>query len=209
MGQQQSGGQQQAGQQQGARSSGPRLVYDASSLNQSQLSQIQQALNKNGFDAGNVDGNWGPETRTAIQNFQRAKGFEQTGQLDKQTTSALGLQLDQASLSYDTQELSREQIRQVEQSLNQKGFSAGDVDGTWDSSTRSALLNFQKSQGMKETGRLDQKTASSLGVDFAQPQGGGQTTGSASQQRNTQQPRNAQDQNNAQPQQGGQSSGKQ
>lgn len=176
-GQQQKSQQQQAGQQ-GASDAQPRMVYDAQSLDQDQLRQVQQALNQKGFHAGNVDGNWGAETRDALRNFQQAQGLKQTGQLDSQTVSALGVQLDQASMHYDVQELSQQQIQQVQRSLNEKGFNAGSVDGKWDSRTQAALRNFQQAQGMKQTGGLDQRTASALGVEFAQ-QGSGQTTGAS------------------------------
>ena len=172
------GGQQTANQQQGG---GPSMLYDARSLDQGQVRQIQQALNKKGFHAGNADGTWGEETRQAVQNFQKAQGIKQTGQLDDKTVSALGVQLDQASLHYDVQNLRPEHIRAVQRNLNQKGFDAGAVDGIWDDETRSALRNFQKSQSMKQTGNLDEKTATALGVQFAQQEGGGQTTGAANQ----------------------------
>lgn len=197
-GAQQSQGQQaeQKNQQQTAKQSeqqtanrqesgGPSMLYDAQSLDQGQVRQIQQALNKKGFHAGNADGTWGEETRQAIQNFQQAQGIKQTGQLDDKTVSALDVQLDQASMHYDVQDLKPENIRAVQRNLNQKGFDAGAVDGIWDDETRSALRNFQKSQSMKQTGSLDRKTATALGVQFTEQEGGSQTTGAASQQGST------------------------
>lgn len=172
-------GQQTTSRQQG---DGPGMSYDAQSLDERQIRQIQQALNKKGFHAGNADGTWGEETRQAVRNFQKAQDIKQTGQLDERTVSAMGVQFDQASLHYDVQNLKPEHIRAVQRNLNQKGFDAGEVDGIWDDETRSALRNFQKSQNMKQTGALDQKTATALGVQFAQQEGGGQTTGAANQQ---------------------------
>jgi peptidoglycan hydrolase-like protein with peptidoglycan-binding domain len=191
-------GQQAANQRQGG---GPSMLYDAQSLDEGEVRQIQLALNKKGFHAGSADGTWGEETRSAILNFQKAQGIKQTGQLDEQTVSALGVQLDQASMHYDMQNLSQEHVLAVQRHLNQKGFDAGAVDGIWDDGTRSALRNFQKSQGMKQTGSLDQKTASALGVQFAQQEGGSETTGAASQRGGM---RNQQDS-----QQSGEQSGKQ
>lgn len=81
-------------------------------------------------------------------------------------------------MQYDAQELSQDQIQQVQRRLNQKGFDAGAVDGKWNNRTQSALRNFQEAQGMKQTGNLDQKTVSSLGVDFGS-QDSGQTVGAA------------------------------
>ena len=38
-----------------------------------------------------ADGKMGPKTHAAIEEFQRAKGLEPSGQLDKKTVTALGL----------------------------------------------------------------------------------------------------------------------
>ena len=51
----------------------------------------QQALNDRGYDAGTVDGVWGPGTANAVRRFQEAQGLPQSGTLDSQTLSALGV----------------------------------------------------------------------------------------------------------------------
>lgn len=51
----------------------------------------QQALNDRGYDAGPDDGIYGPGTRDAVVRFQQAQGLSQTGTLDTQTLSALGI----------------------------------------------------------------------------------------------------------------------
>jgi peptidoglycan hydrolase-like protein with peptidoglycan-binding domain len=58
-----------------------------------------------------------------------------------------------------------EQIRKVQQKLNQEGFHAGQVDGKWSSETQSAIRNFQQSKGMKATGQLDERTLDELGLE--------------------------------------------
>jgi opacity protein-like surface antigen len=63
----------------------------ASQLDQQQIRQIQQALNKQGFDAGHVDGKWGPETDKAVKDFQQAQKMRASGKLDQQTLQALGV----------------------------------------------------------------------------------------------------------------------
>ena len=55
-------------------------------------------------------------------------------------------------------------VRSVQQSLNQKGYDAGAVDGRWGPSTESALRQFQEANGLAPTGNLDQQTLSALGV---------------------------------------------
>jgi hypothetical protein len=66
-------------------------VVTGSTLSSNQIRMVQEALDREGFGAGQPDGVWGPETQTAVLNFQRAKGIQPTGQLDPQTVSALGL----------------------------------------------------------------------------------------------------------------------
>jgi len=55
-------------------------------------------------------------------------------------------------------------VRNVQQALNAKGYSAGPADGQWGPSTEIALKQFQSSQGLPATGALDTRTLSALGV---------------------------------------------
>ena len=52
---------------------------------------VQQALNAKGFNAGPVDGQWGPSTELALKQFQTAQGLPPTGVLDTRTMNALGV----------------------------------------------------------------------------------------------------------------------
>ena len=52
---------------------------------------VQQALNDKGYNAGALDGQWGPATEDAVRRFQRASGLPETGQLERPTLNALGL----------------------------------------------------------------------------------------------------------------------
>jgi len=51
----------------------------------------QQALNDRGYNAGSADGVWGPDTANAVRRFQQAQGLPDSGTLDTQTLSALGV----------------------------------------------------------------------------------------------------------------------
>ena len=52
--------------------------------------QAQQRLVDKGYDAGVVDGIWGPRTANALRQFQRDQGLMATGRLDGETMNALG-----------------------------------------------------------------------------------------------------------------------
>ena len=59
------------------------------------IRRVQQALNRQGFDAGHVDGVWGDTTVAAIKTFQRQKKLKVTGRLNSETVAALGLIKDE------------------------------------------------------------------------------------------------------------------
>lgn len=60
-------------------------------LSKRQISQIQRALDKKGFNARKVDGIWGPETASALRNFQRKNDINAHGHLTRQTLAKLGV----------------------------------------------------------------------------------------------------------------------
>jgi peptidoglycan hydrolase-like protein with peptidoglycan-binding domain len=60
-------------------------------LSQGKIRQVQQALDKDGFQVGRADGRWGPNTENAVKQFQQSKQIQANGQLDQQTVADLGL----------------------------------------------------------------------------------------------------------------------
>ena len=103
-GQQQFGQQQQPGQQQfGQRGFGQQqfarrqLEGEGAPLyvSPSEVLQVQQRLSQLGFNPGQIDGRWGEQTATALENFQQQAGLSPTGNLNLTTLSALGVQLGQ------------------------------------------------------------------------------------------------------------------
>jgi hypothetical protein len=70
----------------------PRRQASVSRSSSQDIREAQRALNKMGFDAGSVDGVWGPNTAAAIRNFQQSRGIEATGRLNDRTMEELGIQ---------------------------------------------------------------------------------------------------------------------
>ena len=60
--------------------------------------------------------------------------------------------------------LSPEQVRILQRSLSQHGMQVN-VSGAFDDSTRTALLEFQKSRALPGSGALDKPTLDALGID--------------------------------------------
>ncbi|WP_135469345.1 peptidoglycan-binding domain-containing protein [Crenalkalicoccus roseus] len=60
-------------------------------MSRGEVRDLQRALNDRGYQAGPVDGIWGPRTRSALMEFQRAQGMEPTGRVDSNVRQALNL----------------------------------------------------------------------------------------------------------------------
>lgn len=71
----------------------------------------------------------------------------------------LGLSLAPSALA-----ASSEDIKKVQQSLSDKGYDAGPVDGVLGSRTRASIRQYQASEKLTVNGRLDAETAGKLGV---------------------------------------------
>jgi peptidoglycan hydrolase-like protein with peptidoglycan-binding domain len=56
----------------------------------------------------------------------------------------------------------QENVREVQEQLKSAGFDPGPVDGVMGPQTQKALRDFQKSKGLKSTGRLDEETRTAL-----------------------------------------------
>lgn len=166
--------------------------------------QIQQALNQQGWNTGQVDGRWGPATVQAVRSYQQVHGLEPSGRLEVGLISALGLtdpifsaghgtgpqaanvarpQPTQASGSggdrqVDNQRIAVERtdtpgeplwmnadaVRQIQQVLNQRGYAAGHLDGSWNNDTTIAATHFQQAQGLEPTGTLTTNLLASVGM---------------------------------------------
>jgi His-Xaa-Ser repeat protein HxsA len=55
--------------------------------------RVQMALSMKGYHPGSFDGVLGPQTRAALQTFQRDHGIPATGRMDTATLDALGIKL--------------------------------------------------------------------------------------------------------------------
>jgi peptidoglycan hydrolase-like protein with peptidoglycan-binding domain len=151
------------------------------------LQRVQRRLGDRGYDVGPVDGMWGDATQTALQNFQRDQGIQQSGQIDRQTLAALGIQPQQAQAGQRQQMMQQQEpyrpttqrgqqqsqiqqsvspdiVRDIQQNLRDQGYDVGQVDGMWGPGTRQALTSFQRDQNLQPSGRINQETLAALGV---------------------------------------------
>jgi hypothetical protein len=60
-------------------------------LSTSMIQRIQDRLGQLGLYHGNVDGTWGPETQSAVRDFQQQRGLQPSGLLNYQTLADLDI----------------------------------------------------------------------------------------------------------------------
>jgi peptidoglycan hydrolase-like protein with peptidoglycan-binding domain len=63
--------------------------------------------------------------------------------------------------------MGNEEIKKVQEALKEKGQDPGAVDGIMGKKSRAALKAFQKANGIKVTGTVDDQTAEKLGVQMS------------------------------------------
>jgi len=62
-------------------------------------------------------------------------------------------------------------VRAAQEALKAKGFDPGAIDGRMGPHTQAAVSDFQRSAGIRETGRFDSPTLSQLGVGTSGTEG--------------------------------------
>ena len=144
------------------------------------LSQIQKVLAEKGFAPGPADGVWGAKTASAIKNFQITQNLLPTGMLDIETIQSLGLSdiltggMDDLN-SRDLEKkclgkgallfLSPYGVRNLQQSLQDKGIAAGPVDGILGGKTKMAVMAFQNQNNIKPTNNITLLALNRLGMN--------------------------------------------
>jgi peptidoglycan hydrolase-like protein with peptidoglycan-binding domain len=138
------------------------FAADALYVDSGTVREVQQVLRDRGFRVG-VDGIMGPRTQAALRQFQKAENLDPTGRLNRQTLVALGVQRD-ASAGASEPKYGPDMLRRAQQTLNHRGYQAGPANGQMNPKTRQALRDFQKSENLEETGRLNDGTLAALGI---------------------------------------------
>jgi hypothetical protein len=123
----------------------PALAQSNDQMQQPQQNETDQSQMQNGGQSANPEATQGSQTNGASE--------------------------QQASENINPQDLSTDQVKQIQQALGTKR------DGIWGPNTASALRKFQEKHNIQASGELNQQTLSQLGVNWSgnnQPQ----TTGS-------------------------------
>jgi peptidoglycan hydrolase-like protein with peptidoglycan-binding domain len=101
-----------------------------------------------------VDGQFGPGTQTAVQNFQRANSLSATGVVNADTWEKL-ISTVQNGSSGDAVRAAQDQL------VNTFGYAIG-IDGAFGNGTKGAVQNFQRSRDLTDGGIVEINTWSAL-----------------------------------------------
>lgn len=135
-----------------------RGPVDAIALSREQAMWVQQGLQSLGYYQGGIDGALGAGSRAAIRSYQADLGEPRSGALTgKQINDLVALAppfagvapgdpfLFNADLAND---VTRDEMRQIQAGLNNRGFDAGTVDGAFGGMTRDAVAAYKASYGL-------------------------------------------------------------
>lgn len=137
---------------------------------------LQEKLERKGFDPGVIDGILGPKTRTAYQTFLRKNGVNSPGfsqlikekllEEENQVSSPQNITSKPATESTppSPSNLNRgEQVKKVQEALKRKGYDPGNVDGVFSLQTKDALFKYQVDLQLP-IGGFNADTMKSLGL---------------------------------------------
>lgn len=144
---------------------------------------LQTALNQLGYSCGKADGSYGTATKNAVKAFQKANRLTVDGIAGKNTLKKMeSLKAGSASPNVASPVIVAEPVTQptltdatsvalgmtgaevttLQTKLKTLGYYTGSVDGNFGSGTLSAVMAFQRDQGLTQDGIAGKKTVAAL-----------------------------------------------
>lgn len=120
---------------------------------------VQSALEARGYETGGNDGVLGPVTQAAILAYETDHGLALTAEPSENLLKAI-LSGDSAAVPGPGQGTivpgprAEQLIRNVQQALAKLGYGTGKADGRLGEATIGTIRQFEKQQGMPDTGRI-------------------------------------------------------
>lgn len=160
--------------------------------NKQQITEAQTFFKSKGTYSGEATGKYDDDLRAAIKTFQEENGLSKSGSLNRSTLEKMGIPLtdaqkaipakpsETASTSKDAGSdtnkrgpvfrASKDQISEVQRMLKSKGLYKGEETGQLNDETRAAIKEWQKANGVKETGTLNKETLEKMGIQLTDKQ---------------------------------------
>lgn len=133
-----------------------------------QVKQLQQDLKKLNYLVNNPSGYFGPITKDAVIQFQKAKGLQSDGIVGEITASTIKTSLKQANNSVGGENFSLTlgsrgaEVILLQKRLQQLKYFTGDLNGYYGVSTRDAVIRFQKNMRLTIDGIVGAKTQQAI-----------------------------------------------
>lgn len=130
---------------------------------------VQRELQSAGFYKGAIDGVVGRRTRDAISAYQKANGLDVTGTPSQELIEHIRYtrQIAEASLftgsvdpAPDAEQRAR--VRRVQTALSELAYYQGEISGELQRPTQLAIRQFEREQGLPETGAITEALVAQL-----------------------------------------------
>lgn len=145
-----------------------------------EVTRLQTRLKELGYYAGEVDGQYGPGTQSAVIAFQRQNGLTADGIAGESTREAVYAAAAPAFAPTPSPSPSAAKelykkgskgdgVRRMQEKLKELGYYNGEVDGAFGGGTEEALRLFQSQNGLEADGMAAEKTFAVLYGESAKP----------------------------------------
>ncbi|MGL5717223.1 MAG: peptidoglycan-binding domain-containing protein [Paraclostridium sp.] len=140
--------------------------------------EVQKRLNALSYNAGTVDGYFGPSGRSAVLDFQDVNGLEVDGSVGPITWNKLFSSTAKPNSSNSgytrpiyltSPQMYGDDVKKVQSRLNSLNYNAGTVDGYFGPSGQAAVKDFQGVNGLAVDGSVGPATWSKLFSSTAKP----------------------------------------
>ena len=160
-----SGSSSGGGSSSGSSSSNPQTYGERANINgyatissnsgtsKTNVTSLQSVLQSRNYYSGSLDGSYGTGTTNAVSSYQRAAGLRVTGMATPATLRLLyGGSSETGSYSKLDLGSSGTAVRQLQYTLYEMMYYDGNITGTYDETTRNAVINFQQTNGLSVDG---------------------------------------------------------
>lgn len=145
--------------------SGERQLHGA--VSGENVRRLQATLKDLAFDPGALDGIYGPDTATAVRQYQAARGLIADGIVGLRTWDRLGTERGSRTRGRPLAmpivgATGGHDVQDVQEALRAAGFDPGAIDSVYGPDTEAAVAAFQRVHGLDIDGIVGPKTRDAL-----------------------------------------------
>jgi len=122
-----------------------------------EVTLLQQNLQTLGYDCS-ITGTFGSETESNVRTFQELVGISVDGIVGPETYSHINSVLSNKNAGYISIGMIGTDVQKLQQDLSSLGYNCGRTDGKFDINTKNAVMLFQQSKGLSQSGVVDNTT---------------------------------------------------